>query len=148
MRLAVLATWRMISGGNDGPIVRLVGRHGNIQPDRLQADAVSTIPRDHLIGAGISPEGYSGHFLRAGLATSTIRARVPTYKILAQTGQASDLMLARYVRDAGCSTETRLGCCCSIRPPMPAKCPENRANRTSGLVTCATQRLEKKQNQA
>jgi len=75
MRVAALATWRKITGGNDGPIYRPVGPHSNIQPDRMQADAVSTILRDHLIGAGVSLEGCSGHFLRAGVATSTIRAR-------------------------------------------------------------------------
>ncbi len=69
--------------------------------DLLRPDAVSTILRDRLAGAGIEPEGYSGHSLRAGLATSAIKAGVPTYKVRAQTGHASDVMLARYVRDAG-----------------------------------------------
>ncbi len=82
------------------PLFRPVDRHGNILPERLRGDAVSTILRDRLTGAGIAPEGYSGHSLRAGLATSAIKAGVPTYKIRAQTGHASDLMLARYVRDA------------------------------------------------
>lgn len=99
--VAALAAWRKASGGDDGPIFRPVDRHGHIQPDRLRSDAVSTILRDRLNGAGIDPEGYSGHSLRAGLATSAIKAGVPTYKVRAQTGHASDLMLARYVRDAG-----------------------------------------------
>ena len=99
--VSALAAWRKASGGDDGPIFRPVDRHGHIQPDRLRSDAVSTILRDRLTGAGIDCKGYSGHSLRAGLATSAIKAGVPTYKIRAQTGHASDLMLARYLRDAG-----------------------------------------------
>lgn len=74
-----------------------------MQPDRLRSDVASTILRNRLFGAGrgIAPEGYSGHSLRAGLATSAIKAGVPTYKVRAQTGHASDLMLSRYVRDVG-----------------------------------------------
>lgn len=98
--VAALTAWRKASA-DDGPIFRPVDRHGHIQPDRLRSDAVSTILRDRLTGAGIDPEGFSGHSLRAGLATSAIKAGVPTYKVRAQTGHASDLMLARYVRDAG-----------------------------------------------
>jgi integrase len=90
--VAALAAWRKASG-DDGPIFRPVDRHGHIQRDRLRSDAVSTILRDRLTGGG--------HSLRAGLATSAIKAGVPTYKVRAQTGHASDLMLARYVRDAG-----------------------------------------------
>jgi integrase len=99
--VAALAAWRRVSTGDDGPIFRPADRHGHIQPVRLRSDAVSTILRDRLTGAGIDPEGYSGHSLRAGLATSAIKAGVPSYKVRAQTGHASDLMLARYVRDAG-----------------------------------------------
>ncbi len=98
--VAALASWRK-DGSADGPIFRPVDRNGYIQSERLRADAVSTILRDRLTGAGIDPEGYSGHSLRAGLATSAIKAGVPTYKVRAQTGHASDLMLSRYVRDAG-----------------------------------------------
>lgn len=82
-------------------IFRPVDRHGNLRGDTLRADAVSTILRNRLTAAGIGPDGYSGHSLRAGLATSAIKAGVPTYKVRAQTGHASDAMLGRYVRDAG-----------------------------------------------
>ncbi|MFC3182535.1 site-specific integrase [Cypionkella sinensis] len=99
--VAALTAWREVLATDHGPLFRPVDRHGNIQPDRLRGDAVSTILRDRLTGAGIDPEGYSGHSLRAGLATSAIKAGVPTYKVRAQTGHASDMMLARYVRDAG-----------------------------------------------
>lgn len=99
--VAALSAWLDALRVNEGPIFRPVDRHGNVQPDRLRSDAVSTILRDRLDNAGIDPESYSGHSLRAGLATSAIKAGVPNHKVRAQTGHASDLMLSRYVRDAG-----------------------------------------------
>lgn len=99
--VTALSAWLGVLNKDEGPIFRPVDRHGNVQPDRLRSDAVSTILRNRLAIAGIDPEGYSGHSLRAGLATSAIKAGVPTYKVRAQTGHASDLMLSRYVRDAG-----------------------------------------------
>lgn len=99
--VAALSAWLGVLSSDHGPIFRPVDRHGNVRSDRLRSDAVSTILRNRLANAGIDPEGYSGHSLRAGLATSAIKAGVPTYKVRAQTGHASDLMLSRYVRDAG-----------------------------------------------
>ena len=99
--VAALSPWLDALRVNDGPIFRPVDRHGNVQRDRLRSDAVSTILRNRLANAGIDPVSYSGHSLRAGLATSAIKAGVPTYKVRKQTGHASDLMLSRYVRDAG-----------------------------------------------
>lgn len=107
--VAALSAWLSVLSVDDGPIFRPVDRHGNVQPDRLRSDAVSTILRNRLASAGIAPDGYSGHSLRAGLATSAIKAGVPTYKVRAQTGHASDLMLSRYVRDAGLFDENAAG---------------------------------------
>ncbi|WP_340287419.1 site-specific integrase [Sulfitobacter pontiacus] len=99
--VAALSAWLDGRAQPESRVFRSVDRHGNMRGDLLRPDAVSTILRDRLAGAGIEPEGYSGHSLRAGLATSAIKAGVPTYKVRAQTGHASDVMLARYVRDAG-----------------------------------------------
>lgn len=49
--------------------------------------------------AGFDPDAYSGHSLRAGLATSAASAGTPMWKIRQQTGHASDAMLGRYIRD-------------------------------------------------
>lgn len=97
--VAALTAWCEVLSSDHGPLFRPVDRHGNILSDPLRSDAVSPILRDRLKGAGITSEGYSGHSLRAGLATSAIKAGVPTYKVRAQTGHASDAMLARYIRD-------------------------------------------------
>ena len=55
------------------------------------------------------PTQYSGHSLRAGLATSAAQAGVPTWRIRAQTRHASDAMLARYIRDGEMFTDNAAG---------------------------------------
>jgi integrase len=57
------------------------------------------VVRERVQAADIDPRGYSGHSLRAGLATSAAQAGVSSWKIRQQTGHASDAMLARYIRD-------------------------------------------------
>jgi len=84
--VTALGRWQNALGRSEGPIFLPVNRHSHVPLGRLRADAVSHILRNRLKGAGIVPEGYSGHSLRAGLATSAIKARVPTYKVRAQTG--------------------------------------------------------------
>lgn len=97
--MAALTDWLTRSGITSGAIFRPINRHGQLQPERLSGDAVSEVIRDRLAAAAINPEGYSGHSLRAGFATSAALAGASTLKIRAQTGHASDAMLSRYIRD-------------------------------------------------
>jgi integrase len=94
-----LETWLEAAGIGDGSIFRPVDRHGRVSAERLSAEAVCLVVRERVAAAGYDPSGYSGHSLRAGLATSAVQAGVSTLKIRGQTGHASDAMLARYVRD-------------------------------------------------
>lgn len=91
--------WKATAAENAKPVFRPVDRHGNISPARLTGDAVCLIIRQHASRIGLEPQAFSGHSLRAGLATSAARAGVPSWKIRSQTGHASDAMLARYIRD-------------------------------------------------
>ena len=97
--VAALDCWLALSGIEAGPIFRPVDRHGHIHPERLSGEVVSLVIRERINAAGMDPIGFSGHSLRAGFATSAARAGVSTIKIRAQTGHASDAMLARYIRD-------------------------------------------------
>jgi integrase len=97
--VAAVTAWLARSAITQGPVFCPITRHGHLQPIRLSGDAVSEVIRERLTAVGINPEGYSGHSLRAGFATSAAQAGVSTLKIRAQTGHASDTMLSRYVRD-------------------------------------------------
>jgi integrase len=107
--VAALTDWLTRSGITEGAIFRPITRHGQLQPERLSGDAVSEVIRERLAAAGMDPEGYSGHSLRAGFATSAAQAGASTLKIRAQTGHTSDAMLSRYIRDGELFTANAAG---------------------------------------
>ena len=61
--------------------------------------AISRI-KTFALAADMDPADYSGHSLRAGLATSSARDGKPFHKIKAQTRHRSDVTLLKYIRDA------------------------------------------------
>jgi integrase len=107
--VAAIDAWLAASGITEGAIFRPVDRHGGVQNARLSGEAVSLVVRERVAAAGLDATGYSGHSLRAGLATSAAQAGVPAWRIKAQTRHASDAMLARYIRDGELFTENAAG---------------------------------------
>jgi integrase len=97
--VAAIDAWLERSGIVEGAVFRNVNRHGQIAPTRLSGEGVALVLRERLKAAGIDATGFSGHSLRAGFCTSSAQAGASTFKIRAQSGHASDNMLARYVRD-------------------------------------------------
>lgn len=104
-----LADWLDHARIEGGPIFRVMDRHGNVGDQGLSGEAVSIIVKQRVEAAGFDPDAYSGHSLRAGLATSAAMAGASTWKIRAQTGHASDAMLARYIRDGDMFTSNAAG---------------------------------------
>ncbi|QYZ71952.1 site-specific integrase [Neotabrizicola shimadae] len=107
--VTAVEAWLAASGIDTGSLFRPITRHGHVATNPLTGDAVSVLLRERLAAAGIDPEGYSGNSLRAGFATSAAQAGVSTLKIRAQTGHASDAMLARYVREGELFTGNAVG---------------------------------------
>ena len=97
--VSALNEWLEIGGIEDGPVFHSVDRHGNAFGGRLSGEAVSLIIKARVTAVDLAPEEYSGHSLRARLATSAVAAGVSSWKIRQQTGHASDGMLAKYIRD-------------------------------------------------
>jgi len=104
-----LADWIVSAGIEHGPIFRSIDRHGHIAPDRLSGGAVSAIIKKRVEAAGFDPDTFSGHSLRAGLATSAAMAGASMWKIRQQTGHTSDAMLLRYIRDGDMFTDNAAG---------------------------------------
>lgn len=107
--VAAVEAWLSASTIDSGPLFRPITRHCHVVPKPMTGDAVSVLLRERLAAAGIDPEGYSGHSLRAGFATSAARAGVSTLKIRAQTGHATDTMLTRYIREGELFTGNAAG---------------------------------------
>ncbi len=97
--VACLDAWLSASGIAENAIFRPVDRYGRVRNARLSGEAISIIVRERIAAAGLDPIGYSGHSLRAGLATSAARAGIPAWRIKAQTRHVSEAMLARYIRE-------------------------------------------------
>ena len=97
--VVALEDWLARSGITQGPLFRPIDRHGQIGLKSLSGEAVAMIVRERVRSVGIDPSGYSGHSLRAGLATSAAQAGVASWKIRQQTGHASEATLARYIRE-------------------------------------------------
>jgi integrase len=92
--VACLDAWLSASGMTESAIFRPIDRHGRVHDARLSGEAVSILVRERIAAACLDPMGYSGHSLRAGLATSAAQAGVPAWRIKAQTRHASEAMLA------------------------------------------------------
>ncbi len=101
--------WRTRSGIVKGALFRPVDRHGVVGSQRLSGEAVSLVIKERVSAAGFDPSGYSGHSLRAGLATSAAQSGASAWKIRQQTGHASDAMLIRYIRDGELFTNNVAG---------------------------------------
>lgn len=104
-----LNDWLDYSGIESAAIFRTINRHGHVANQRLSGEAVSIIVKERAEAAGFHPDAYSGHSLRAGLATSAVIAGASTISIRRTTGHASDAMLARYVRVGDMFTDNAAG---------------------------------------
>ena len=97
--VAAYEMWVSVTGIDEGAVFRRVDRHGRLL-DRLQPEAVADMVRSRAERAGLAhPERYSGHSLRAGLATSAAAAGVEERRIMDQTRHRSVGMVRRYVRE-------------------------------------------------
>lgn len=93
-----LQEWLRGAAITSGSLFVGINRHGTPQ-ERLLACAVALIVKKVVTAAGLNPDLYAGHSLRAGLATSAAMAGVSERAIMAQTGHRSVQMVRRYIRD-------------------------------------------------
>jgi integrase len=66
----------------------------------LTGQVVALVVKRYAAKAGLDPATYSGHSLRAGLATQAALNGAPEHVIMRQTRHTSAEMLRRYIRDA------------------------------------------------
>ena len=95
-----LRHWLELSDISDGPIFRPIGKGGSVGEPRLSDRSVALIVQRAAKGAGLDPAAFSGHSLRAGLATAAAAAGVSEHDIARTTGHRSIAVLRRYVRTA------------------------------------------------
>ncbi len=96
--VAALAVWKQAAGIETGPVLRSVDRHGRIG-NSLSDKAVALVVKRRAETAGLDASLFSGHSLRAGLATSAAAHGLEERDIQRQTRHRSVAMLRRYIRD-------------------------------------------------
>ncbi len=104
-----LRAWLGAAGLEDGPVFRPLTRGGAVRTGRLSDKAVARIVKRTAQAAGLDPNEYAGHSLRAGLATSAAAAGVSERAIMQQTGHKSIAVARRYIREGSLFRENAAG---------------------------------------
>jgi integrase len=91
--------WVERSGAHEGPVFRPVTRHGYVLPRRINDRSVALLVKRVARLAGLQGD-YSGHSLRAGLATSAAAAGAGEASIMRQTRHKSVTVMRGYIRPA------------------------------------------------
>lgn len=97
--------WLGASAVTDGAAFRGINRHGQVSAKRLTDKAVALVVKRRAEAAGLDPEQFSGHSLRAGLATTSAAAGHSERTIMKQTGHTSLPTVRRYIRDGELFTD-------------------------------------------
>src|SRR5207249_1407354 len=84
-----LQAWQTAAGGDRGPVFLPLDRHGNVGRERLSDKAVARIVKRRLAAEAYDRSNYSGHSLRAGLATAAALGGASERSIMNQTGHRS-----------------------------------------------------------
>jgi integrase len=92
-----LQAWLEATQITDGRLFRSL-RFGKVQPRGLDGRDVARIVKRAATLAGLDPAPFSGHSLRAGLATAAAAAGVSERTIMEQTGHKSLTVMRRYIR--------------------------------------------------
>lgn len=95
-----LRQWLQAAELKKGPLFPRIDRHDNVGTVGLTRMGVNLVIKRAVKNAGFDPTHYSGHSLRAGLATSAALSNASYAKIKAQGRWKSDTVLQRYIRDA------------------------------------------------
>lgn len=94
-----LRSYMTESGITKGPVFRSGRWH--LSDKRLTPQMVNITLKRYAKIAGLDPEKFSAHSLRAGFSTTAYDNGAKTFEIMEQTGHKSERMLSRYVRMAG-----------------------------------------------
>jgi len=101
LRQWLQAAGRRLDGPFEGDIFRRFYRGESIGESAMTAQYVSTVLKRHAENAGLDPETYSAHSLRAGFITQAIRAGKAERRVKEHSGHASWETFNRYVEEAG-----------------------------------------------
>jgi integrase len=95
-----IKTWLAAARIATGPVFRPVAKGGRVLPQPLTDRSVANIVKAYAAEAGLDPDLFSGHSLRAGFLTSAAEAGASLLKMAEVSRHASLDTLRGYVRRA------------------------------------------------
>jgi integrase len=96
-----IEAWRAAVEYNTGPLLRPVSKGNRALERRLNSDSVNALVQAAVARAGIDPEGYSAHSLRAGFVIHAHLRGASDRAIAHQTRHRSLATIGTYVRVHG-----------------------------------------------
>jgi integrase len=95
----LLRAWLDQSGITKGPLFRRIdSRTGAIGGVALTPQSIALVIKSAVERAGLDPEPFGGHSLRAGFATSAAAAGKSLHDIMRQTRHRSERIAMTYTR--------------------------------------------------
>lgn len=104
-----LKRWIDLAGITAGPLFRRIDKHGNALAKRLGGGSVNQIVKDACLRAGLNPDPYGAHSLRAGFCTQAARSGIPEYILMRHTGHKSVATVREYIIAGELFTESPTG---------------------------------------
>lgn len=83
-----LQDWLRTAAISEGPVFRPISSGGLVGPSRLTGGTVARIVKRHAEAAGLDPDRFSGHSLRAGFATAALDRGADLGAVARQLGHA------------------------------------------------------------
>lgn len=84
---------------DESPLFRSLAGGGVIKDPRMTGHAVNEVIKRRAAAAGLDPDLYGGHSLRAGFVTQAFKAGADSRSVRRQTGHTGDAILAVYDRE-------------------------------------------------
>ena len=98
--VAAVQAWLQAATIENGYLFRQVHRGGHVRPWGIAGRVVAEIVKQYAERAGLDPQEFSGHSLRAGFVTSAAESGASILKIQEGSRHRSMDVLAGYVRRA------------------------------------------------
>ena len=92
--------WLDAAGITSGPVFRSINRHGQMSAEGLTPQTVALVVKHYADAAGLDPDEFAGHSLRAGFLTSAAEAGADVLRMMEVSRHKRVETVRGYVRRA------------------------------------------------
>ena len=92
--------WLEAAGITSGPVFRSINRHGQVSAAGLTPQTVALVVKHYADAAGLDPDEFAGHSLRAGFLTSAAEAGADVLRMMEVSRHKRVETVRSYVRRA------------------------------------------------